>query len=121
MLGEILGRKAGLTSVLEEMLPRFLLVLLLSSGRRADTGLGVAPRGDVTALASGVFLAVPDGVLSGPVLDVLRADKRGVASPFAAEVSILPRLGRPVLLAAGSGREKSSSIENSPSWWSNAS
>ena len=73
MLGEILGRKAGLTRLLLDILPRFLLVRPLSSDLRDEGNVDV--RGELAALVEvlesvGAGVADPDGVLKGPSLGV---------------------------------------------------
>lgn len=110
MLGEILGSSAGETSWLLT-LPRFFAEdLPLGSALRVEMGLETELMGEATVLARG------DGfVVEGPALrrgadfGPLLAETRGVASPFAAAVSMFGRVERGSIVAA-SGRIKSSSM-----------
>ena len=72
MLGEILGLKAGLTRLLLDMLPRFLLVRPLVSDFREGN---VEAKGELVVLVEvldklGAGVADPDGVLKGPSFGV---------------------------------------------------
>jgi len=112
--GEIFGRNAGDTSVLDEdMLARFLLPRPPRDSDLRAIGLMVAVVGEVTALVMAVAreLLAPEsadepGVLSGPSFGVLRADIRGVSHSSVAEVSIRLSKGREE--SAGSGKLSSS-------------
>jgi hypothetical protein len=101
------------------MLPRFLLTLDLEVCFDI-TGLTIPFKGDVTALVTGVGLAVEgpeEGTIGVFIPDFVpfRAPKRGVASPFALAVSMREMLGRFGSEITASGRESSSNIGTSAS------
>ena len=101
ILGEILGRRAGLTKV-DVTLFRFLderadfgSIFLLLPGRKA----GLV--GEFMALSIGLGVGTPtradapEGVCKGPSFGVFRADNLGVSwSPFCIAVSIRESCGR---------------------------
>ena len=112
ILGDIFGRRAGLTSV---ELTLFLFLVLrpaLGSGRlplpRARAGL----IGEATAPSIGLGLpdcaAPAEGVLIGPNLGVFRADIRGVDSSSLRRMAV-SRRGSGGFSSEGSGSIRSSS------------
>ena len=109
MLGDIFGLSAGLTSVLFEILPRFLLVRLLRSAFLAAE-VNDALDGEFRVLMVGVILGCivaeagpePEGVLRGPSFGVFLAENLGVPSRLES-VSSTP-------VAADSGSTRSSNM-----------
>jgi hypothetical protein len=119
MLGEILGRRAGLTR-LELTLFRFLrLRPNLGSDFFPEVmeNAGLVGVDMASSMGLGLFERLAPGVLSGPSLGVLRADMRGVsASSSRKAVSILDSDG---LSKDASGSARSSRIGGAPEGPSN--
>lgn len=106
MLGDILGRRAGLTST---ELVLFLFLTSRPKGLDSARLLDVRIRGDAKGLGNTELLALR-GALEGPNLGVFLADKVGVVSfPFAPTVLIGVKRGFEVGFA-GSGKAISSII-----------
>ena len=103
MLGDIFGRRAGLTCT--ELLLFLFLPVDFSSPRLP----GVAPRGEARGLGKTELVAL-SGALRGPYLGVFRAERVGVVSlSLAPTVFIGVREGF-VFAFAGSGKTMSSII-----------
>ena len=80
MLGEIFGLNAGLTR-LELTLPLFFKLRPFASTLFPEVieNAGLVGVDMASSMGLGLFDMVAPGVLSGPILGVLRADMRGVS------------------------------------------
>jgi hypothetical protein len=122
MLGDILGRRAGLTR-LELTLFRFLR-LRPSLGSdffpEAMENAGLLGVDMASSIGLGLFERLARGVLSGPSLGVLRADIRGVsASSSLSSRKAVSNLDRDGLSKEASGSARSSRTGGTPDGPSN--
>jgi hypothetical protein len=121
MLGDILGRRAGLTR-LELTLFRFLrLRPSLGSDFFPEVmeNAGLLGVDMASSIGLGLFERLAPGVLSGPSLGVLRADIRGVSASSSSSRKAVSNLDRAGLSKEASGSARSSRTGGTPDGPSN--